>query len=67
MTNNFVRPVRVQYVHRVCGKPTKIARVVAELHARNPKSIKTAFCTYCHYAFPTKEFVWEGTKNKLGE
>jgi hypothetical protein len=67
MNKNFARPVRNRYTHRVCGSTTEIARIVAEAHARSPRSMVTAFCRNCAYHFPSSEFVWYKTLEKLGE
>lgn len=68
----FVRPVRDQYVHEVCGAVTWMALPFAETYARDPSFYNGTYCAGCQGHFPVGpegEFVWvsprEGTP--LGE
>lgn len=65
----FVRPVRKSYVHEKCGTVTTMGRTLAETYARNPFFYSGTFCCGCGAHFPVGpkgEFVWAGTKEKVG-
>lgn len=65
----FVRRVRRSYVHEKCGGVTTMAQTIAETYARNPFFYGGTFCASCGEHFPVGEngeFVWEGTKEKVG-
>jgi hypothetical protein len=62
----FVRPVRDRYVHLPCGTETTMGRAIAETYARDPGFYCGTFCIGCKGHFNLDEFVWSGTKEKLG-
>ena len=65
----FVRPVRDSYIHEVCGTLTSMGRSLAETYARDPHFYSGTFCCGCSKHFPVGEdgeFVWAGTKEKVG-
>lgn len=65
----FVRPVRRSYVHLKCGVETRMAQTIAETYARDPHFYSGTFCVHCRDHFPIGkdgEFVWSGTKEKVG-
>ena len=62
----FVRPVRLNYVHKPCGSLTSMGRSIAETYARDPSFYSGTFCVNCHKHFPLDQFVWEGTAEQLG-
>lgn len=65
----FVRPVRHSYVHDKCGSVTTMGTALAETYARDPKFYSGTFCTTCRAHFPVGEngeFIWSGTKEKVG-
>lgn len=65
----FVRPVREGYKHLKCGGMTTMGRTIAETYARDPKFYSGTFCCHCGAHFPVGEngeFVWAGTKEKVG-
>lgn len=65
----FVRPVRLSYVHTVCGVKTTMNRKIAETYARNPNFYSGTFCCGCGAHFPVGEngeFFWYGTEEKVG-
>lgn len=65
----FVRPVRVAYVHDVCGAETKMGLGIAETYARQPDFYSGTFCAGCRAHFPVGpngEFTWLGSSEKVG-
>lgn len=54
----FVRPVRLAYQHRVCGKQTSMHLEIAETYARDPSFYGATFCVSCRTHLPVGEFVW---------
>ena len=65
----FVRPVRRSYTHLKCGSSTTMGQSLAETYARDPQFYSGTFCASCRNHFPVGpegEFVWTGTKEKVG-
>ena len=65
----FVRPVRRAYLHLTCGSVTTMGLALAETYAREPGFYSGTFCCHCRAHFPVGadgEFVWCGTKEKVG-
>ena len=72
----FVRPVRDAYLHLKCGGVTVMGRTIAETYARDPLFYGATFCQRCKDHFPVgdngefiwydDEFVWHGTRIKVG-
>lgn len=54
----FVRPVRTEYVHPICGGATVMNRAIAETYARNPKFYGATWCSSCSQHRPVGEFRW---------
>ncbi len=68
-SKGFVRPVRRSYVHETCGVTTTMGAALAETFARDPYFYAGTFCSGCGSHFPVGEdgqFVWDGTKEKVG-
>lgn len=65
----FVRPIRRTYLHQKCGSTTTMGTKLAETYARDPKFYGATFCCSCNNHYPVGadgEFVWDGTKEKVG-
>jgi hypothetical protein len=65
----FVRPVRLSYKHERCGGITRVPQPIAATYAANPSYYGSTFCYHCRDYFPVGpngEFVWQGTKDKVG-
>lgn len=62
----FVRPVRTNYVHKVCGVRTTMSRAIAETYARQPDFYSGTFCVACKTHLPLDQFVWDGTNEQVG-
>lgn len=65
----FVRPLRLSYIHTVCGTVTTMGRAIAETYAKNPSFYGATFCVHCQNHRPVGangEFVWDGTDIKVG-
>lgn len=62
----YVRPVRTDYVHKVCGVRTKMHREIAETYARDPAFYNGTYCVGCKAHFPLDQFVWDGTDEQVG-
>lgn len=65
----FVRPVRRSYIHLKCGVVTTMGHALAETYARDPFFYSGTFCCGCRAHFPVGEdgeFIWVGTKEKVG-
>jgi hypothetical protein len=62
----FVRPVRRTYTHTSCGTDTTMGTALAETYARDHGFYSGTFCCRCAKHFPLTEFVWTGTRERLG-
>ncbi len=62
----FIRPVRQTYTHISCGTHTTMGMAIAETYAREPRFYTGTFCVHCCKHYPLDEFVWKGTKDKVG-
>jgi hypothetical protein len=62
----FVRPVRNEYTHTVCGSDTRMGTAIAETYARDPGFYNGTFCVRCEEHFPLDQFVWKGTQEQVG-
>lgn len=65
----FVRPVRQKYQHLKCGGVTTMGLKLSETYARDPSFYSATFCCRCNAHFPVGpdgEFIWDGTKEKVG-
>jgi hypothetical protein len=52
-----------------CGTVTTMGTAIAETFARKPDYYGATFCVHCGAHFPVGkegEFVWEGTKERVG-
>lgn len=69
----FVRPVRQSYIHKKCGRRTKMGRVIAETYARDPRFYTATFCCHCggHFALRLEDgaaaFEWGCDGTPVGE
>lgn len=55
----FIRPVRNQYTHKVCGVVTRMHSQIAETYARDPKFYGSTWCIRCAMHRPVSEFFWD--------
>ena len=60
----YVRPVRINYVHIVCGTETRMPVGCAETYARKPDFYTGTFCCSCGKHFPleidgVRQFKWD--------
>ena len=66
----FIRPVRLTYVHEVCGGVTTMPVPIAETYAANPSYYGATYCTRCGLHRPVGpggEFYWaDGLNSKVG-
>lgn len=66
----FIRPVRLTYVHEVCGGVTTMPVPIAETYAANPSYYGATYCTRCGLhrpVGPDGEFYWaDGLNSKVG-
>lgn len=65
----FVRPLRLSYVHLVCGGVTTMGVSIAETYARDPGFYGGTYCATCRLHFPVGahgQFIWDGTDEKVG-
>ena len=65
----YVRPFRKSYKHLTCGTVTTMGDTIAATYARDPFFYSATFCCGCGAHFPVGddgEFVWDGTKEKVG-
>jgi len=62
----FVRPLRMSYIHTVCGTVTSMSRHIAETYARQPDFYTGTFCVNCKTHKPLNEFQWYGTNETVG-
>lgn len=57
----FVRPVRTQYRHDICGAVTTMGQAIAETYARDPHFYGATYCATCRIREPVGEhgeFRW---------
>ncbi len=54
----FVRPVRQEYIHTVCGGQTHMGLALSETYARDPKFYGATYCVHCQMHRPVAEFKW---------
>jgi hypothetical protein len=65
----FIRPVRNSYIHEKCFTATKMGQALAETYARDPFFYSGTYCAACRDHFPVGEngeFIWAGTKERVG-
>lgn len=65
----FLRPVRNKYIHEKCGVVTVMGEKLAQTYARDPNFYGATFCVSCKNHFQVGingEFLWDGTKEKVG-
>lgn len=62
----YVRPVRRNYLHTVCGVETVMAQAIAETYARDPEFYSGTFCCGCQQHFPLEQFTWSSDGTKVG-
>lgn len=65
----YVRPLRASYRHEKCGAVTTMGLAIAETYARQPTFYGATYCAACRGHFPVGadgEFVWDGTREKVG-
>lgn len=66
LAKGFVRPVRMVYIHTVCGSTTTMNQTIAETYAREPTFYGATYCVNCSKHRPVGEdgeFIWQdGTK-----
>jgi hypothetical protein len=58
----FVRPVRREYTHEVCGTVTTMGGAIAETYARQPDYYGATYCVHCGQHRPVGadgEFTWD--------
>lgn len=68
-TRGFVRPVRREYLHEICGTVTTMGQAIAETYARDPLFYGATYCAFCREhrpVGPNGEFVWDHTEEKVG-
>lgn len=66
LARGFVMPVRRSYVHTACGALTTMSQKIAETYAAQPKFYGSTFCCGCSKHLPVSEFIWDGTRIKVG-
>lgn len=66
LRKGYVRPVRAEYTHTVCGTNTRMSDKIAETYARDPKFYGSTYCVHCQMHRPVSEFVWKGTDERVG-
>lgn len=57
----FIRPLRLSYIHEICGQATTMARAIAETYAANPAYYGSTYCATCRLhrpVGPDGEFHW---------
>ncbi len=71
--SGFVRPVRLSYIHLVCGSVTRMGLAIAETYARQPSFYGATYCMLCQQhcrVGADGEFLWienDGTEgSKVG-
>lgn len=65
----FVRPVRREYRHDVCGSVTTMSQDIAETYAATPHFYGSTYCVACSMhrpVGPDGEFSWLDDGTKVG-
>lgn len=65
----FVRPVRREYRHDICGSVTTMSQEIAETYARQPHFYGSTYCVNCakhRPVGPDGEFSWLDDESKVG-
>lgn len=65
----YIRPVRDQYKHLVCGTVTRMPQACAETYARQPSYYGSTFCCGCREYLPVGaggQFVWLDDGTRVG-
>jgi hypothetical protein len=62
----YVRPLRMSYVHTVCGAVTTMSLAISETYARDPHFYGSTYCVGCSMHRPVGEFRWDGTSQAVG-
>lgn len=68
-TGRFWTQAELDKIDKGCGTVTQCPRQVAETYAAEPGYYGQTFCCGCHDYFPVGsrgEFVWDGTKDRVG-
>ena len=65
-SKGFVRPYRDTYVHRTCGRSTRMGQAIAETYARNPTFYGATYCVTCQKHLPLSEFYWQDDGMMVG-
>lgn len=61
LAKGYVRPLRAQYWHTVCGKVTTMHESIAATYASNPRFYGATYCAHCRCHRPVGddgEFHW---------
>jgi len=58
-SKGYVKPLRYNYLHNICGTVTSMSSSIAETYARNPYFYNGTFCSNCRAHFELTEFTWE--------
>jgi hypothetical protein len=54
----FTRPLRMSYIHTICGVETKMGLSLCETYARDPKFYSATYCCGCQKHLDVNEFTW---------
>lgn len=53
-------------LNKGCGTVTTMNQAIAETYARDPGFYGATYCAHCQKHLPVREFVWEGTSERVG-
>lgn len=66
LASGYIRPVRLSYLHRKCGKVTSMPIRIAQTYAKQPDFYSRTFCCECREYQPVSQFEWLDDKTTLG-
>lgn len=66
VTGRFWTQAQLDNVGNGCGCATTMGRELAETYAREPKFYGATYCVGCQKHLAVDEFIWDGTKERVG-
>lgn len=66
VTGKFWTQEQLDSIGKGCRTVTTMAQAIAETYARDPSFYGATFCGLCNKHLPVGEFIWEGTRERVG-
>ena len=65
-TGRFWTQAQLDAVGKGCGVVTHMGQALSETYAREPRFYGATYCVGCQRHLPVQEFVWDGSKDRVG-